>query len=301
MRTFAALAGVCFLACATPPEATSLLGKPLTRPELDDEFRAKQERLLAEARAAWEANPGDVEAAIWTGRRTAYLGRYGESVEIYSEALRRFPEDPRLYRHRGHRYITLRQLGRAVDDLEQAARLIEGTEDRVEPDGLPNDRGVPTSTLHSNIWYHLGLARYLQGDFEAALAAYRRDLAVSTNPDSVCATSYWLHLTLRRLGREDEAAELLGPIHPAMEIIENHDYHRMLLVFRGELDAEELLADAEAEGGLRFATVGYGVGSLRLAEDRRDAAIALFESILQAGNWPAFGFIAAEAELSRER
>ncbi len=52
---------------------------------------------------------------------------------------------------------------------------------------------------------------------------------------------------------------------------------------------------------MRFATVGYGVGSLRLAEGRRDAAIDLFERVMEAGNWPAFGFIAAEAELSRAR
>ena len=301
MRAVALLACVFILACAAPPEATSLLGEPLVRPELDETFRAKQEGLLAEARAAWTDDPADVDAAIWVGRRAAYLGRYREAVEVYTEALDRFPDDPRLYRHRGHRYITLRKLDLAVADLEKAAALVEGTDDRVEPDGLPNELGIPTSTLHSNIWYHLGLARYLQGDFEAALAAYRRDVEVAANSDALCAASYWLHMTLRRLGREEEAAEVLQSIDAGMEIIENHDYHRLLLAFRGELDAGELLAGAEEEGGLRFASVGYGVGSLWLAEGKHEEAVALFERIVRAGNWPAFGFIAAEAELSRTR
>ncbi len=33
---------------------------------------------------------------------------------------------------------------------------------------------------------------------------------VSAHPDSVVATAYWMYMTLRRLGRDDEAAELLG-------------------------------------------------------------------------------------------
>ena len=41
---------------------------------------------------------------------------------------------------------------------------------KIEPDGQPNARNIPTSTLNSNIYYHLGLAQYLKGEFEAALS-----------------------------------------------------------------------------------------------------------------------------------
>ncbi len=77
-----------------------------------------------------------------------------------------------MYRHRGHRYITLREFDKAIADFNKAVELIEGTDDIVEPDGAPNAAGIPTSTLHTNIWYHLGLAHYLKGDFAAALLAY---------------------------------------------------------------------------------------------------------------------------------
>src|SRR5690606_11371298 len=107
------------------------------------------------------------------------------------------------------RYLTVREPDRAIADFEQGVALTRGEPDQVEPDGLPNARGIPTSTLQFNLWYHLGLAHYVKGDLDAALDAYRACLDVSVHPDSVVATSYWLYLTLRRLGRDTEAAEVL--------------------------------------------------------------------------------------------
>ena len=49
-------------------------------------------------------------------------------------------------------------------------KLVAAKPDEVEPDGAPNARGIPRSTLQSNIWYHLGLAQYLAGDFDGILS-----------------------------------------------------------------------------------------------------------------------------------
>jgi tetratricopeptide (TPR) repeat protein len=104
------------------PEAMSLLGKPLHRPPVPEASRAKME---AEAKAAFEAAQREpsAEAIIWLGRRTAYLGKFRESIEVYSGGLRLYPDDPRIYRHRGHRYVTVRQLDLAIADLQKAAGL----------------------------------------------------------------------------------------------------------------------------------------------------------------------------------
>ena len=100
---------------------------------------------------------------IWLGRRTAYLWRYEEAIEIYTRGLTAHPDDPRLWRHRGHRYISTRRFDLAVRDLEQAARLAAANPDRIEPDGLPNSYGIPTGTMRFNIYYHLGLATSSEG------------------------------------------------------------------------------------------------------------------------------------------
>lgn len=285
-----------------PPgaEAWSLFGEALRPEPLPDDLRRERQARLAEARAAFESDPDDAEAIIWLGRRTAYLGRHREAVEIFTRGIALHPGDARFLRHRGHRHITLRRFDLAIEDLEAAARLVAGRPDEVEPDGLPNARNIPTSTLQSNIWYHLGLARYLRGDFDGALGAYRECLKVSLNPDMLSATTHWLYMTLRRLGRETEAAAVLEPIHEGMEIIEDHAYHRLLLMYKGLRDPSRLADPAAADdAALDEATTGYGLGNWHLYNGRRAEAERLFRRILAGGEWAAFGYIAAEADLKR--
>jgi tetratricopeptide (TPR) repeat protein len=272
-------------------EAFSLLGDTLYPPDLPAEALADL--------ADYEADPNDADAIIWHGRRTAYLGEYRKAIAIYGEGIAKHPSDARTYRHRGHRHISVRQFDDAIADLQRAAELIAGSEDEIEPDGMPNARNIPTSTLHSNIWYHLGLAYYLKNDLENALRAYRQCLAVSRNPDMLVATSHWLYMTLRRLGREDEAAAVLEPITSGMDIIENGSYHRLLLMYKGELAVEALLEETEAAGGLENATLGYGIGNWHFYNGRPKQAEAVFRTILQGSQWAAFGYIAAEADLAR--
>ena len=265
--------------------------------------RETAEKNLAEARAAFEKNPESADAAIWLGRRTAYLGRHPEAIEIYSAAITRHPEEPRLYRHRGHRYITVRAFDKAIADLERAAALAASRPDEVEPDGQPNARNVPTSTLKTNIYYHLGLARYLTGDFAAAADAWRQCMDHSKNPDMQVATAHWQYMTLRRLGRDAEAAAVLGPITADMDVIENGSYHRLLLMYKGAATPEALLASAEGEA-LDAVTIGYGVGNWHLYNGRPDRARQIFAAIVEkhAATQPnGFGFIAAEADLARLR
>jgi tetratricopeptide (TPR) repeat protein len=283
------------------PQAVSLVGAELVPPAPGPDFRATQERLLAEARARLAADPGDAEAAIWVGRRLGYLGRYREAIAVFTDGVARHPDDARFLRHRGHRWLTVRELERARADLERAADLVAGRADEVEPDGLPNERGVPTSTLQSNIRYHLGLARYLEGDWDGAAAAFGEDVRAAANPDTLVAGTYWLYLALRRLGREEEAGAALAPIVPELDVIENGDYHRLLLAFRGRVDPEALLAEAASDpAGVAFPTVGYGVAAWHLVEGRRARAEEILEEVLASPTWAAFGFLAAEAERARE-
>jgi tetratricopeptide (TPR) repeat protein len=281
-------------------EATSLLGQPLVRPEIAAARRDTMETQLSEARTALEADPNDADAVIWTGRRLAYLGRYREAIDVFTAGIEQHADDARLYRHRGHRYITLRDFDRAVVDLQKAADLIRGQPDEVEPDGQPNAAGIPTSTLQSNIWYHLALAHYLKHDFEAALPAWTEGMAVSNNDDMKVATSDWLYMTYRRLGRDADAARVLEPINADMRILENTAYHRRLLMYKGEISPDSLLNVQEADP-VQIATYGYGVGNWYLYNGEREKAEEIFQRILEGANWAAFGFIAAEADLAAAR
>ncbi len=292
---------MCFCACApVQPEVVSLLGRPL--------YAIHDSEKLVKLEADWEAakeelahNPDNPANIVWVGRRLGYLWRMNDAIAVYTEGIAKHPSYAPLYRHRGHRYISVRRFEDAEADLARAARLIEGQPDQVELDGMPNELNIPLTTTAFNVWYHLSLTRYLQGDFEGALDAYKETLKFSfEHDDNLVATLDWMYMTLRRLGRAGDAESALQPIHPEMTIIENHAYHRRLLMYKGELQHEDLL-DGEKPDPLVWATPGYGVGNWLLCNGERGKAREIFEGVVAGDYWPAFGFIAAEVELARMR
>ena len=287
---------------ALPPgaQAISFLGDTLRTFPLSAETKARYEAQLADAKAAYERTPTNVDSIIWYGRRLGYLGRIRESIDVYSRGVALHPDNPWLYRHRGHRYITVRELDRAAADLERAAQLTRGKPDEVEPDGQPNANNTPIGTLQSNIAYHLALAYYLKGDFARAIPVYRQEIADARNDDRLVSTAHWLYMSLRRLGRDTEAADVLVPIRRDMHVIENETYHRLLLLYKGELPVDSVLTvGPTGEMSVTDATGAYGVGNWHLYNGRRAEAERVFRRILAGGQWGAFGYIAAEAELAR--
>ncbi len=265
-------------------------------PSVSDQAKAEMETKLKEAQAQYQANPKSADAIIWLGRRLAYLGRFTEAIDTYTKGIKLFPSDARFYRHRGHRWITLRRFDRAISDFEKAAQLIKGKPDEIEPDGQPNARNIPTSTLHFNIWYHLGLAYYLAGPKQRALNAYRECLKVSDTPDRLVSTSHWLYMTLRRLKREREAAKVLEPIKDGMDIIENDGYYRLLLMYKGHISADQLLKEVSKQrDSAATHSILYGIANWHLYNGRTPQAFEMFQSIQGSNQWTSFGYIAAEA------
>jgi len=295
------LALPCTLAAQAPQgaEAMSLSGKPLVSAPPVGDSKVRLEADLAKAQADYDRDPSSAEASIWLGRRLAYLGRYRDAIDAFSRGIAAHPEEARLYRHRGHRYITVRKFDLAIADLTKASRLVTGKKDEIEPDGAPNAAGIPRSTLQSNIWYHLGLAQYLSGDFTGALASYRAGMPVSrVNDDMLVATSDWLYMTLRRLKRDAEAVQALEPIRPQMDVLENGAYHARLLLYKG-LRTPESVLNLNTADDIQIATQGYGVGNWYLVNGDRARARAIFDRVLAGKAWTAFGFIAAEADVTR--
>lgn len=252
---------------------------------------------LAAARAAWERHPTNVDSIIWYGRRIGYTGAFEDAVALYTIGLRYHPDEPRLLRHRGHRFVSLRQFDRAIADLERARTVVAGKPDEVEPDGQPNARGIPTSTLHSNIRYHLALAHFVTGDFAKALPIWAEDARVAPNVDQRVAATYWWVLTLAHLGRHEEARAALAPVRADWDVIENGSYHRALLWMKGEMAESALLLPTAST--LERQTVGNGIGQWHAANGRTAAARAAWERVLATGPSASFGYIAAEQAMKR--
>lgn len=293
--TVACAAGPVIPASSDGPEARSFRGAPLMA-------RADTVGAIARADSALLTDPTNIDLFIAAGQARAAVWRYRDAIAVYSRAMRIAPLDPRLYRHRGHRFISVRRFDHAVTDLDRASRL---------------------DSLSFDIEYHRGLAHFLRGDFATAANIYARCLArasderlialersgsfgqgyrscmaIATDDDSRVALSEWLYRALRRAGRDAEAEAILTTIRPDMRVVDNTAYHRTLLVYKGALMESEVLA-AAGRDGTRLETVGYGLANWHLARGDTARARELLEEIVKDPWWPGFGYIAAEVELRR--
>jgi dipeptidyl aminopeptidase/acylaminoacyl peptidase/tetratricopeptide (TPR) repeat protein len=261
------------------PEVISLLGKKLYANPAEGDDLKKLENDFKEAREKFEADAENPENIILYGRRAAYLWKYNKAIDIYTKGIEKFPDNAMLYRHRGHRYISIRKFDQAVEDLAKAAQL--------------NDHDF-------DIWYHLGLAYYLKGEFDKALEAYQNCLKTAEDDDSLIAISNWLYITLRRSGKKDETNEVLERIKvKGMNVVENQSYYNLLLFYKGIMSEEEIMKQAE-KSDLELATCGYGIGCWYLYNNGPQKAKSIFEKVVNhCKYWPAFGYIAAEVECAR--
>ncbi|MGB5498545.1 MAG: tetratricopeptide repeat protein [Maribacter sp.] len=267
------------------------LGKEFSIPEPTEELILKYE----EAKIDFENNPNNVENIIWFGRRAAYLGQYEKAIAIYTDGITKFPKVSRLYRHRGHRYISIRKYELAIKDLDKASTLIEGQENEMEADGMPNAMNIPVSSKHGNIWYHLGLAYYLNHDYENAYHAYLKCRASGNNDDNIVSSTHWLYMIQRRLGNEELAIEMLEPITDKANIIENKSYYNLCKFYKGLIPMDSLINTKK--GNPSSDAVLYGLANWHFYNNDKKKADKLMQEMMDSKAWSSFGYLAAESDL----
>ena len=270
-------------------ETITLLGDTLYSPEIKggkafDQFKSAQ--------TTYFNHQNNAEALIWYGRRTAYLGYYQEAIKLFTLGIKNHPNDARFYRHRGHRYISTRQYDKAISDFEKAAQLIDGQPDQIEPDGLPNAKNIPLSTLHGNIWYHLGLVYYLKNDMNEALKAFSKRSVTQKYDDNIVSGGHWLYMINSRLNKIEESNAVINEVHQDMDIIENMSYHQSCLFYKGELKESEIIIIDEI--------ALYSLANWYVYE-KKDMMKAkkYYQSLLSTGNPYSFAYIVGEADWIR--
>jgi tetratricopeptide (TPR) repeat protein len=267
-------------------ELTSSLGRKLYALPDDDKVIAARKNLAAD--------PNSVARVLQLSKAEAARRQYREAVATSTQGLAFAPKSADLYLERGHRELGLRDFKSAMNDLQQATQLA--------PEML-------------DAHYHLGLAHYFLAEFDQAAASFEKARALiksndeknsDNNNDNLIDCSNWLYVSLRRAGKDQEAAQVLTRITPDVKNTEPHLYFylRLLHFYQGQLTAQAVLPpppadpqDLEAE--LAFDTVSYGVGNWHLYHHDRPAAVALFTNVVKGEAWNSWGFIGSELELRR--
>lgn len=160
---------------------------------------------------------------------------------------------------------------------------------------MPNAQNIPVSTLHGNIWYHLGLAYYLEHDYEKAYYAYLKCRASGKLPDNIVSSTHWLYMIQRRLGNIELANKMLEPITMNMDVIENQSYHNLCKLYKGLIPLDSLLHNGT--GSPSNDAISYGISNWYYYGDQKEKAKETMESLVESKSWSSFGYIAAESDL----
>ncbi|HKE88767.1 MAG TPA: hypothetical protein VKB45_00435 [Gemmatimonadales bacterium] len=230
---------------------------------------------VVRAESALAAAPRDVGLIIKLGVAQSAIRRYREAIATFSKGIAIAPDSGILYRWRGHRYLSVRQLDSARADLEHGLRL--------------------DSTLYG-CWYHLGIVKYVSGDFAGAAAAFAHALPLAPDSGERAGSIDWSWMSLMRAGRRAEAQAVLdrNSAGPAG----GNFYDVRLRLYRGQIGPDQVVTPADT-ADIALATLSYGLGNWFLLRADTASAKQWFERSVRSGGWPAFGFIASEAELKR--
>ena len=232
---------------------------------------------IARAESALAADPRNVERIVQLGLAQSGARQFREAIQTFTRGLRIAPNDPVLYRWRGHRYLSVREFDRALDDLARGSRL---------------------DSTNYGIWYHLGIVRYARGDFAGAADAFARAQPRSPDASERAGATDWLWMSLARAGRAGEAQSMLDRRPDSLPA--TNAYAQRLRLYRGQVGPDDVITAADT-GDIAVATLSYGVGNWYLVQGDTARARTWFERSVGSGGWPAFGFIVSEIELRRLR
>ena len=240
------------------------------------EYRSQADTgAIARAQAAVQLDPRNVDRIIALGIAQSNARQYREAIATFTAGLKVAPDNPLLYRWRGHRYLSVREFDRAEQDLARGLQL--------------------DSTIYG-ILYHLGIIRFARGNFASAADLFARALPRAPDAGELAGSTDWLWMSLMRGRRPADAAALLQRRPDSLAV--TNQYRQRLRLYRGEISSDSVFTAADT-GDVAIATLGYGLGNWYLVRGDTTRARNWFERAVQSGGWPGFGFIMSEVELRR--
>jgi tetratricopeptide (TPR) repeat protein len=240
------------------------------------EYRAQADTgPVARALDSLAKDSANVQKMIALGVAQSGARQFREAIETFTKGIAIAPNDPMLYRWRGHRYLSVREWDRSLADLQ---------------------KGYALDSTNYGILYHLGIVRFARGEFNEAARLFAMALSRPPNAGEQGASTDWLWMSLMRAGRAADAKAHLDRKPDTQP--NTNAYAARIKLYRGEIGPEQLLTPADT-ADVQASTLNYGLGNWYLVKGDTANARTAFERSVRAGGWPGFGFILSEIELRR--
>lgn len=230
---------------------------------------------VARAQAALTADPKNVQRYIELGVAQSGARQFREAIQTFTRGMAVAPNDPMLYRWRGHRYLSVREFDKAQADLT---------------------KGLALDSTNYGILYHLGIIRFVRGDFAGAAQMFSRAQPRAPDAGELAGSTDWLWMSLMRAGRKADAEAMLARRPDSLPV--DNAYARRLKLYRGEIGPDAVITPADTVD-VQAATLAYGLGDWYLVRGDTATARQYFDRSVKSGGWPGFGFIVSEVELKR--
>lgn len=179
---------------------------------------------LAEIQSRIDKDPENYELWLEKGLHLIYvLDKPKEARDALNQGLYLNPFSADCHHRRGRKYITEGRYKEALADIIMAARIDHDNNEH---------------------WYYQGVAAYLSKYYMIAETAFKRatDLMIEQGIDEYVAPIEWLWLTLQKLGKKEEASELVAPITWDTPCIPRSlSYKRRILLYNGTIKPEDFL------------------------------------------------------------
>lgn len=242
------------------------------------EYRAQADTgPVARALDSLAKDSANVQKIIALGVAQSGARQFREAIATFTQGLAIAPNDPMLYRWRGHRYLSVRDWDRSLADLQ---------------------KGYALDSTNYGVLYHLGIVRFARGEFNEAARLFTMALPRAPNAGEQGGSVDWLWMSLMRAGRVADAKAHLDR-RPDTQPNTNA-YATRIKLYRGEIGPEQIINSPDTTDVGR-STLNYGLGNWYLLKGDTANARTAFERSVAAGGWPGFGFILSEIELRRLR
>jgi tetratricopeptide (TPR) repeat protein len=196
--------------------------------------------------------------------------RYREALTVYDRILALEPENALAYRQRAPRFLNTLQPEKAIQDFLKC-RELGGDE--------------------ADLSYRLGIARYLSGDYPAAMAE-EEICCPLVDEEMAVAAMYWHTMSALRCGSDPK---LLRHYRPGMAVGHHTAYERAMAFLAGSLPWAHMEALLQQEkSDLEYSMLAYGSAQWLRVLGKEEAADRLFRSILPLDSfWISYAYIAA--------
>ena len=239
------------------------------------EYRAENDTgPVARAMDSLAKDPSNVQKIIALGVAQSGARQFREAIETFTKGIAIAPNEPMLYRWRGHRYLSVREWDRSLADLL---------------------KGYELDSTNYGVLYHLGIVRFARGEYNEAARLFAMALPRAPNAGEQGGSVDWLWMSLMRAGRAADAKAHLDR-KPDTQPNDNA-YASRIRLYRSEITPAQLVTPKDSD--VQLSTLEYGLGNWYLVRGDTANARAAFERSVKAGGWPGFGFILSEVELRR--